>query len=474
MDTVEATTTTTTTTIHMTDSTTVSPSTDEPEGFQEKEEKQESSLSLSSLSNTNNNHTTKTGGAVHAQPPPTTTTTTPPCWYHEFDSIKTPRPLRNREHTNQVIQSILKKPQETTTIQTSTTQQQQQRLARTNVHGEGPLILSDIPDSCRRRDSGSSSSSSSKNTSPDSGVILGIDEAGRGSVLGPMVYGCAYWNKSDADKIPKDFNDSKQLSEKTRDALLDKILQNDSAIGFAVRILHASEISRNMLRNKTPYNLNAMSHNAAIDIIRKLLQAGVDIQACYIDTVGIAHHYQRRLEQEFPGIDFTVESKADANYAVCSAASVVAKVLRDALLQNWTFSEAASSSSSNSCLLPGDNKFGSGYPSDPTCKAWMQNNLAACPVFGFPDVVRFSWKPAKDALEKSEKAVKVTFQADLDQDDDDHDNNNNDKDQFKISGIKRQQQESMSAFVGKKDGTPPKKKRYPYFQKRKLQVVSKL
>ena len=54
----------------------------------------------------------------------------------------------------------------------------------------------------------------------------------------------------------------------------------------------------------------------------------------------------------------------------------------------------------------------------------MQNNLAACPVFGFPDVVRFSWKPAKDALEKSEKAVKVTFQADLDQDDDDHDNNN--------------------------------------------------
>ena len=332
--------------------------------------------------------------------------------------------------------------------------------------------MSDIPDSCRRQQSHRESDDGSNNSN-GSGVILGIDEAGRGSVLGPMVYGCAYWNKSDLEKIPKDFNDSKQLSEKTRDALLDKILHND-AIGFAVRIFHASEISRNMLRNKQPYNLNAMSHNAAIDIIRKLLQAGVDIQACYIDTVGIAHHYQRRLEQEFPGLGFTVESKADANYAVCSAASVVAKVLRDALLQNWTFSESSSSSSSNaaasSTLLPDDFKFGSGYPSDPTCKAWMQNNLAACPVFGFPDVVRFSWKPAKDALEKSEKAVKVTFQADLDQDDVD----DNDTNQFKICGIKRQQQESMSAFVGKKDGTPPAKKRYPYFQKRKLQVVSKL
>lgn len=430
MDTTEATTpTTTTTSTTMEDATNSTLTTQE--GCQEEEEESAS---------TNTDTTT----AVQQVP----------LWY-QFDSIKTPRPLRNREHTNQVIQSILKK---TENSKSSTTQQQ--RLALTNVYGEGPLILSDIPDSCRRQPESSGSGSS--------GVILGIDEAGRGPVLGPMVYGCAYWNsKSDLDKIPKDFNDSKQLSEKTRDALLDNILHND-AIGFAVRVIHASEISRNMLRSnkQQPYNLNAMSHNAAIDIIHKLIEAGVDIQACFIDTVGIAHHYQRRLEQEFPAIQFTVESKADANYAVCSAASVVAKVLRDALLQNWTFSESTSSSSS-STLLPDDFKFGSGYPSDPTCKAWMQNNVAACPVFGFPDIVRFSWKPAKDALEKSEKAVKVTFQADLDEDD-------YENDEFKISGIKRRQQESISSFLGKKDGTPPTKKRYPYFQKRKLHVVSKL
>jgi ribonuclease H2 subunit A len=65
-----------------------------------------------------------------------------------------------------------------------------------------------------------------------------------------------------------------------------------------------------------------MSHDATFGMIRKLLDAGLNIQTCYIDTVGIAEHYQRRLEQQFPGIQFVVESKADAKYAPCSAASV--------------------------------------------------------------------------------------------------------------------------------------------------------
>jgi ribonuclease HII len=180
----------------------------------------------------------------------------------------------------------------------------------------------------------------------------------------------------------------------TRTKLFGKILHTTPELGFCIRVLHSSEISRNMLR-KEPYNLNQMSHDSAIEIIRKLIEAGVQIETCYIDTVGNPETYKRRLDGEFPGIGFVVESKADANYAPCSAGSVgkspctlnfrltwtlslplflnfffiglgthlflssVAKVTRDRMIANWQFSEP---------LLEANTKFGSGYPSDPTCK----------------------------------------------------------------------------------------------------------
>ena len=78
-----------------------------------------------------------------------------------------------------------------------------------------------------------------------------------------------------AEHIPSGFNDSKQLSEKQRAALL-KEIQSSEHIGFVLRVLHASEISRNMLR-KAPYNLNEMSHDAAMQMIWAVLDAGVKI-----------------------------------------------------------------------------------------------------------------------------------------------------------------------------------------------------
>lgn len=181
------------------------------------------------------------------------------------------------------------------------------RPPHSNVYGDEPLVLSDIPETCRNS---------------DNGIILGIDEAGRGSVVGPMVYGMCFWHLSaqEANKIPKDFNDSKQLSEPQREKLYETILKTPE-IGFSARVLHASEISRNMLRRE-PYNLNQMSHDAAISMIRNLVDRKIAVQICYIDTVGNPASYTRRLEREFPGIEFIVESKADYKYAPCSAASI--------------------------------------------------------------------------------------------------------------------------------------------------------
>lgn len=308
-----------------------------------------------------------------------------------------------------------------------------------NVYGTGPLMLSDIPESCK---TGS--------------VVVGIDEAGRGSVLGPMLYGMAFWNPEQVDDAKiKDFNDSKQLTHETRCRLLDQVIVPTADIGFGVRIFHSSEISRHMLRS-VPYNLNAMSHDAAMDLIQSLLDAGVTIDACFIDTVGIADSYKRKLEYRFPTIRFTVESKADFNYPPCAAASIVAKVTRDRMMEHWKYSE-------RNITVSNDHPLGSGYPSDPVTKAWMTANLA-CPIFGFPDLVRFSWNPTKKALdpsnntENNNKVVQVTFEADLDEEEA--------HGEYSLS-VKRRQRDQMSAFLGTKT------KRYPYFERNKIQRVTK-
>lgn len=88
-------------------------------------------------------------------------------------------------------------------------------------------------------------------------------------------YAAAFWSPDSADSIPPGFNDSKQLSAEKRASLFKK-MRSSETIGFVLRILHASEISRNQLR-RVPVNLNAMSHDAAMEMIWAVLDAGVKI-----------------------------------------------------------------------------------------------------------------------------------------------------------------------------------------------------
>jgi ribonuclease H2 subunit A len=184
------------------------------------------------------------------------------------------------------------------------------------------------------------------------------------------------------------FMDSKQLTEAKRDDLWER-LQTCGFIGWRIRVLEAAEISEGMLRRHSKYNLNAMSHDAAIGLVQEVIDLGVNLRYLYVDTVGDPGRYQEKLSNLFPTLKVTVEKKADATYPVVSAASICAKVPRDTLLNEWKFEDPR---------ICNDRDWGCGYPSDVNTKRWMKDNLQ--PTFGWPDLVRFSWGPAKEVMDK--------------------------------------------------------------------------
>ncbi|OLL26023.1 Ribonuclease H2 subunit A [Neolecta irregularis DAH-3] len=204
----------------------------------------------------------------------------------------------------------------------------------------------------------------------NSPVILGIDEAGRGPVLGPMVYAAAYCPAT-LDLGSSSFKDSKILKHTARRQLF-RSLNPHLYIGYAVTVLSASAISAAMFAN---YNLNAQAHDTTIALIRRL-SGSMNVSQIFVDTVGHPEPYQAKLQRLFPNIEITVAKKADSLYKIVSVASICAKVTRDGLIQEGR---------------------GSGYPSDPKTVAWLKENMD--PVFGWDDQVRYSWGTAKQLLD---------------------------------------------------------------------------
>jgi ribonuclease H2 subunit A len=164
-----------------------------------------------------------------------------------------------------------------------------------------------------------------------------------------------------------------------------------SELGFFTTVLHAEYLSNTMLAefNNGGKNLNNISHDTAIDLINQVKATGVRVKRVILDTVGQPHTYKELLQRRLkdPSLEIIVESKADFTYPVVSAASICAKVTRDQVLADWQFKEKKEI----------DNDYGCGYPSDPKAKAWLRRNFDQ--EFGFPTLVRFSWKTCSVILE---------------------------------------------------------------------------
>ncbi|KAI5926086.1 ribonuclease H2 subunit A [Camillea tinctor] len=296
------------------------------------------------------------------------------------------------------------------------------------LRGETYSHFSPVPPSLLAQPSSSPSTPATTSGPP---CVLGVDEAGRGPVLGPMVYGVFYLPiplSTPLLQTAHHFDDSKVLNPTVRSDLMRALCTPASELhgscGWAIRSLSARDIGAGMLRpaGAGAYNLNAQAQDATVSLIQGVLDRGVNVREIYVDTVGPPAAYQRRLERFFPSVRITVAKKADSLYPCVSAASVCAKVTRDAALEVLYEARAELNKRNGGNGKEGgeeeeaeveeeEESWGSGYPSDGRCVSWLRKNMH--PVFGWGPECRFSWGTAKDMLE-TKGGVKVEWPVDED------------------------------------------------------------
>lgn len=140
--------------------------------------------------------------------------------------------------------------------------------------------------------------------------VAGIDEAGRGPLAGPVVVACAIMP---ADSMIEGVNDSKKLSEKKREVLYEKIIQE--AICYGVGIVNQEEIDEMNILQATKKGLTMAIKSMKIKPNVILVDALTGI-----DTLGIP--YKSMI-------------KGDANSYSIASASIIAKVTRDRIMREW-------------------------------------------------------------------------------------------------------------------------------------------
>lgn len=199
-------------------------------------------------------------------------------------------------------------------------------------------------------------------------LVCGVDEAGRGSMLGPLVVAAITIDKSKIDTLSKiGVKDSKKLSAKARESLYKQIIK--LVDNYAVSKATPKQIDSAV----AGHNLNNLEAQHMAKVIKKLQPSISYVDSCDVNAT--------RFGKELARLSKIGKIKsyhhADSKFVVVSAASIIAKVTRDRAISK----------------LAKSHPVGSGYPSDPKTvqfvKNWFSKNHA------MPDYVRKSWAPVK-------------------------------------------------------------------------------
>ena len=197
-------------------------------------------------------------------------------------------------------------------------------------------------------------------------MICGVDEAGKGPVLGPLVVAAvAVDNAKDIENLG--IKDSKQLTPAKRKELADLIKNKFS---FAIEIIEAERVDEYRRQNK----LNDLNREAFEKLISKL-----DPNVAYVDAADVnEHRFGKQIKEKLTNekdTDVISMHKADAKIDVVAAASIIAKETRENEIMK---------------LKKEIGDFGSGYPSDERTIKFLKSFYADNGKW--PTGTRESWK----------------------------------------------------------------------------------
>ena len=203
---------------------------------------------------------------------------------------------------------------------------------------------------------------------------LGIDEAGRGCVLGPMVYaGCLVEESLEPSLFEAGVRDSKKLSAKKRGVL--RPVVEETATDFQILPFSPAELDVTSLNELGKRALVLMTARFLPDVL--VFDAPVPPK----QIPGYIRDLRERLTKA--GVPETMqiigENGADDRYACCAAASILAKTHRDSVIATIEANAGR--------------PIGSGYPGDPKTVAYLKESYD--PSTGFPPSVRTKWETAR-------------------------------------------------------------------------------
>lgn len=206
-------------------------------------------------------------------------------------------------------------------------------------------------------------------------LILGIDEAGKGPVIGNMFVAGVVIDKAVIVKLKHlGVRDSKLLSPYMREAYY-------SVIKKAAKKIYVKEVGVEEIDRR---NINKILADKYVEIVKEALRDFENIEEIVIDLPSMS---PEKLKSRIRLLNFrgkiVTEHFADKKYVVVSAASIVAKVYREKHIEALR-------------RMYGD--FGSGYPSDEKTISWIKEFYLKN---GFlPNIVRKSWKTIKNIAPK--------------------------------------------------------------------------
>lgn len=210
-------------------------------------------------------------------------------------------------------------------------------------------------------------------------IVAGVEEAGRGPVIGPMVMAiCAIDEKKISELVNLGVKDSKLIAPKNRELLFSKIKE---ICDYDIMIMSPQEIDDNL--NNPDMNLNKLEGVVSAKLINNV-KADKVILDCPSNNISAYKEYVDSFVNK--KVDLVAEHKADLNHTIVGAASILAKVTRDRIIEDLKKEV--------------NYDFGSGYPSDPKTVLFLKDNWHKYDFF------RKSWSTYKKvAGQRNQKSL---------------------------------------------------------------------